>query len=98
MDPVKEKIVDILIAIAIIAFIAILAWPERAEAGDVYMQLYSDKEYRSSVRTLSRDARMTLEECRQQKTKVEKPLSAGGSYAIPSGWKVVCVPVEYLDD
>ncbi len=98
MDPVKEKIVDALVAILFIALVSVIVWPREAKAGDVYMQLYSEKVARAPVRSLSRDARMTLEECRQHKTRVEKPLSAGGGYSIPSGWKVECVPVEYLDD
>lgn len=98
MDPVKEKIVDVLVAIIFVALVAAIAWPKEAKAGDVYMQMFSEKEARGPVRSLSKDARMSLEECQENKRRVEKPLSAGGGYSIPSGWKVECVPVEYLDD
>ena len=66
-------------------------------AGDVYMQLYKDREAQAPVRTLTSDARMTMEECLEHKARVEKHLSAGGGYSIPSGYTVDCIPVEYLD-
>ena len=82
---------------AAIFFVLVMHALPTAWAGDVYMQLYNDQEYRSSVRSLSRDARMTEEECLANKARIEKPLSAGGGYSIPSGYKVDCLPVEYLD-
>lgn len=67
-------------------------------AGEVYMQLYQQKEATANTRLLTRDSRMTKEECIEQKAKVEAPLNAGGGYTIPSGYIVDCIPVEYLDD
>ena len=78
-------------------FVLAMIWYPDVWGKDVYMQLYSDQEYRASIRSLSRDARMTEEECLANKARVEKPLSVGGGYSIPSGYKVDCLPVEYLD-
>ena len=100
MDPVKEKIVDVLLGVIIIVILVAVAWEkaEGAESNEVYMQLFTEKQARAPVRTLFKDSRMTLEECQKQKAKVEAPLNAGGGYSIPSGWVVECIPVEYLDD
>lgn len=67
-------------------------------AGEVYMQLYQEKEATANIRLLSRDARMTEEECIKQKARVEAPFDAGGGYTMPSRYSVDCIPVEYLDD
>lgn len=81
----------------LVLFVLALLFLPELWASDVYMQLYKDREATAPVRTLHRDARMPLEECLEHKARVEKPLSAGGNYSIPSGYTVECVPVEYLD-
>ena len=89
---------DLPIILAIVTmFVLVMIWYPDAWGGDVYMQLYKDKEAQSPVRTLTRDARMTEAECLSNKARIEKPLSVGGGYSIPSGYTVDCVPVEYLD-
>ena len=89
---------DLPIILAIVTmFVLVMIWYPDVWGKDVYMQLYKGKEATAPVRTLHRDARMTEEECLANKARVEKPLSVGGGYSIPSGYTVDCIPVEYLD-
>lgn len=94
----NEKKKDLIYSALFIIFLVVIALARMAtKADEVYMQLYSPAEHSAPVRGLSMDARMTIEECEEQKKKVEAPLSVGG-YSTPSGWVVDCIPVGYLDD
>lgn len=92
----NERVKDLIYSVILIAIVALIVW-NPASAGEVYMQLISPQEATSNVRGLRRGARMTEKECLKQKEKVEAPLSIGYR-SVPSGWRVECIPVNYLDD
>lgn len=94
----NEWVKDLIYSVIFITVVMAIAYVPSCDADEVYMQLLSPKAAVSSVRTLSTDSRMTVEECLEQKERVEAPLSTGGGYSVPSGWVVECIPVDYLDD
>lgn len=93
----NERAKDLIYSAIFIVCMVTLIFFRSCQAEDVYMQLLSPEEVSSSVRALTKDARMTEEQCLEQKEKVEAPLNTG-HYSISSGWRVECIPVDYLDD